>query len=56
MTAGKPISALRSETVTVDGVRLHYWVGGDPEGQPVILWHGFLSTSYAWRDVAPALA
>jgi pimeloyl-ACP methyl ester carboxylesterase len=22
----------------------------------VILWHGFLSTAYAWRDVAPALA
>ena len=23
---------------------------------PVVLWHGFLSTSYAWHDVAPALA
>ena len=22
----------------------------------MILWHGFLSTAYAWRDVAPALA
>jgi pimeloyl-ACP methyl ester carboxylesterase len=22
----------------------------------VILWHGFLSTGFAWRDVAPALA
>ncbi|WP_457350957.1 alpha/beta fold hydrolase [Sphingomonas sp. UYP23] len=31
-------------------------MGGDPDGQPVILWHGFLSTAYAWRDVAPALA
>jgi pimeloyl-ACP methyl ester carboxylesterase len=37
-------------------VKLHYWVGGDPNGQPVILWHGFLSTGFAWRDVAPALA
>jgi pimeloyl-ACP methyl ester carboxylesterase len=51
-----PIAGFRSETATVNGVRLHYWIGGEPEGQPVILWHGFLSTGYAWRDVAPALA
>ncbi len=56
MTAGLPIPGLRSETVAIDGVRLHYWIGGDPDGRPVILWHGFLSTAYAWRDVAPALA
>jgi pimeloyl-ACP methyl ester carboxylesterase len=56
MTAGLPIPGLRSETVTVDGIRLHYWIGGDPDGQPVILWHGFLSTAYAWHAVAPALA
>jgi pimeloyl-ACP methyl ester carboxylesterase len=31
-------------------------LGGDPHGQPVILWHGFLSTGYAWREVAPVLA
>jgi pimeloyl-ACP methyl ester carboxylesterase len=50
------ISGFRSDTVTVDGIRLHYWVGGQPDGPPVILWHGFLSTGYAWREVAPALA
>lgn len=50
------IEGSRSETVSVDGVRLHYWIGGDPNGQPVMLWHGFLSTAYAWREVAPALA
>ncbi len=50
------IPGLRSETVTIGGVRLHYWVGGDPGGQPVVLWHGFLGTSYSWREVAPALA
>jgi pimeloyl-ACP methyl ester carboxylesterase len=37
-------------------VRLHYWLGGSESGQPVILWHGFLSTGYAWRAVAPLLA
>jgi pimeloyl-ACP methyl ester carboxylesterase len=59
MTAIHPtgnIAGFRSETVAVDGIRLHYWIGGDPGGQPVILWHGFLSTGYAWREVAPALA
>ena len=50
------IPGFRSETVTVNGVRLHYWLGGDPAGQPVMLWHGFLGTSYSWREVAPALA
>lgn len=50
------ITGFRSETVAVDGVRLHCWVGGDLGGQPVMLWHGFLSTGYAWRAVAPALA
>ena len=50
------IPGFRSETITVKGVRLHYWIGGDPHGQPVLLWHGFLSTSYEWHQVAPALA
>ena len=50
------IPGFRSETATVKGVRLHYWIGGAAHGQPVMLWHGFLSTGYVWRDVAPALA
>jgi pimeloyl-ACP methyl ester carboxylesterase len=40
----------------VNGVKLHYALGGDPLGAPVLLWHGFLGTSYTWRRVAPALA
>ena len=50
------MQGFRSETVTLDGVQLHYRIGGDPAGQPVILMHGFLATSYVWRHVAPALA
>jgi pimeloyl-ACP methyl ester carboxylesterase len=50
------IPRFRSETIPVEGVRLHYWIGGDPQGQPVLLWHGFLSTSFEWHQVAPALA
>lgn len=56
MLAAAAIAGFRSETVAVDGVRLHYWRGGDPDGKPVVLWHGFLSTGYAWHKVAPALA
>jgi pimeloyl-ACP methyl ester carboxylesterase len=50
------IPGFDSNVARIAGVNLHYWVGGDPNGQPVILWHGFLSTGFAWRDVAPALA
>ena len=35
---------------------MHYWIGGDPEGTPILLWHGFLGTGYTWRRVAPDLA
>ncbi len=55
----RPLSksrAFRSAVAEVDGLRLHYRVGGDPDGTPVLLWHGFLSTGYAWRKVMPALA
>jgi pimeloyl-ACP methyl ester carboxylesterase len=44
-----------SETIDINGVNIHYQIGGDPNGQPVLLWHGFLSTSYAWRKVMPLL-
>jgi pimeloyl-ACP methyl ester carboxylesterase len=50
------IPGFKRQTVSIAGTRLHYWLGGDPEGQPVLLWHGFLSTGYAWHKVAPALA
>jgi pimeloyl-ACP methyl ester carboxylesterase len=50
------IAGFQSETVVVNGVRLHYWLGGNSDGNPVMLWHGFLATGYVWRHVAPALA
>ena len=56
MTIKAQIADLRSETIAIDGVRLHYWIGGPADGKPVLLWHGFLSTAYAWRDVASELA
>jgi hypothetical protein len=50
------IAGFESKSATIAGIPLHYWIGGDPPGSPVILWHGFLSTGYARRDAAPALA
>jgi pimeloyl-ACP methyl ester carboxylesterase len=50
------IPGFTSNTAGINGVSLHYLLGGNPDGPPVLLWHGFLSTSYAWRKVMPALA
>ncbi len=50
------IANFKSETATVNGTRLHYWVGGTPTGRPVLLWHGFLGTGYSWHKVMPLLA
>lgn len=48
--------AFVSATANVDGTTIHYRVGGDPNGPPVVLWHGCLSSGDAWRKVMPALA
>lgn len=52
---GGAIDGFSNGFAVIDEVRLHYWIGGNQAGQPVILWHGFLETGYAWRKVAPAL-
>jgi len=41
-------------TLEANGVNLHYVMGG--QGEPVLLWHGFLGTWYCWRKVMSALA
>ena len=59
MSAGSAVQGIanfKSETVIVNGVRLHYWIGGNPKGIPVLLWHGFLGTAYSWHKVMPMLA
>lgn len=62
----KPASNDRHERATISGcqsvyaelnnVLIHYWIGGDPAGEPILLWHGFLGTSYTWHKVMPLLA
>jgi pimeloyl-ACP methyl ester carboxylesterase len=41
---------------TVDGVRLHYVVGGKADGEVVVLLAGFPESWYAWRKIMPMLA
>jgi pimeloyl-ACP methyl ester carboxylesterase len=50
------IELFQSRTATVDGIELHYWIGGDQAGPPVLLWHGFLGTGFSWRKVMAPLA
>jgi len=38
----------------VNGVRLHYWIGG--KGSPVVLLHGFAQTGLMWHPIMPLLA
>jgi pimeloyl-ACP methyl ester carboxylesterase len=42
------------QTAQVNGVRLHYVIGG--QGFPVVLLHGWPQTWYEWRKIMPALA
>lgn len=41
-------------TADIEGVRLHYVVGG--KGEPIVLLHGWPKTWYKWRKAMPALA
>jgi pimeloyl-ACP methyl ester carboxylesterase len=50
------IPGFESKTSLIKDVRTHYWVGGDLDGVPVLLWHGFLGTAYSWRRVMTQLA
>src|SRR6266404_3440302 len=40
--------------VEVNGVRLHYCIGG--QGSPVVLLHGYAETSHMWNPIMPLLA
>jgi hypothetical protein len=40
----------------VNGVRLHYVIGGTNDGPLVVLLHGWPQTWYTWRNVMPPLA
>ena len=63
--AGEPLegqarfdSSFEHGTADVDGVRMHYVIGGEAggEGPPLVLLHGWPQTWYEWVEVMPALA
>lgn len=52
-TQAKKFKQFEHHRAFVNGTRIHYRVAGD--GEPVLLMHGWLGTSYYWRFVAPVL-
>ncbi|WP_226570890.1 alpha/beta fold hydrolase [Mangrovibacter yixingensis] len=58
-TWSQPVSGLPGFShhfVTVDGMRLHYVSGGNPQGEPLLLLAGFPQSWYAWHKVMAQLA
>ncbi|HEU4586076.1 MAG TPA: alpha/beta fold hydrolase [Gemmatimonadaceae bacterium] len=47
---------MRGEFVDVGGVRLYYYAAGSRgAGEPIVLIHGFPTSSHLWREVVPLL-
>jgi pimeloyl-ACP methyl ester carboxylesterase len=53
-TAGKAPAGFTERFADVNGVRLHYLVGG--RGSPVVLLHGYAETGHMWIPIMPLLA
>src|SRR6266702_4656399 len=53
-TAGKVPGGFTEHLAEVNGVRLHYFIGG--KGSPVVLLHGYAETSHMWLPIMPLLA
>ncbi len=46
----------QSRFVDIDGLRLHYLKAGPEQGPPVLLLHGWPTSSFLWRNVMPSIA
>jgi len=53
-TAGNVPDGFTERFAEVNGVRLHYVIGG--KGSPVVLLHGYAQTSHMWLPIMPLLA
>ena len=53
-TAGTVPAGFAERFVEVNGVRLHYLIGG--KGSPVVLLHGYTQTGHMWRPLVTSLA
>ena len=54
IAAAKISSGFSEQFAEVNGVRLHYYIGG--KGSPVVLLHGYAQTSHMWNPIMPLLA
>jgi pimeloyl-ACP methyl ester carboxylesterase len=52
-TAGKVPAGFTEHYAEVNGVRIHYSIGG--KGSPVVLLHGYAQTSHMWNPIMPLL-
>ncbi len=52
--AGKIPDGFTEHYAEVNGVKLHYFIGG--KGGPVVLLHGYAETSHMWLPIMPLLA
>jgi pimeloyl-ACP methyl ester carboxylesterase len=50
------INQTYTSALLTNGVRLHYVEQGDPDGQAVIMLHGFSDSSFSWSEVLPWLS
>jgi len=53
-TAGKIPAGFTEHVADVNGVKLHYFIGG--KGSPVVLLHGYAETGHMWLPIMPLLA
>ena len=53
-TAAKVPAGFTERDTAVNGVRIHYSIGG--KGSPVVLLHGYAQTSHMWNRIMPLLA
>src|SRR5438046_2410659 len=53
-TAAKVPAGFSERDTPVNGVRIHYSIGG--KGSPVVLLHGYAQTSHMWNPIMPLLA
>src|SRR5213593_1343294 len=53
-TTSKVPDGFTERFAEVNGVRLHYFIGG--KGSPVVLLHGYAETSHMWLPIMPLLA
>src|SRR2546422_4308972 len=53
-TAAKAPAGFTEHDAEVNGVKLHYFIGG--KGSPVVLLHGYAETSHMWLPIMPLLA